>query len=109
MGLCTAPGSNRWPKGLCDTAGVVSLSRRLRRIEEPRMAAASLGVALLVVLAAYAYAVAIGPAVGGGIVAGGAPVGRGGAGRLYAWGAGTRAPSPVAAKPMGSPHPIRVY
>src|SRR2546426_846878 len=67
MGLCTAPGSNRWPKGLCDTAGVVSLSRRLRIIEEPRMAATSLGVALLVVLAAYAYAVATGPAVVGGV------------------------------------------
>jgi len=57
------------------------------------MAAASLGVALLVVLAAYAYAVATGPAVVGGIVAAVALVGIAGTGLLYAWRAVTGASS----------------
>ena len=57
------------------------------------MAAAYLGVALLVVLAAYAYAVATGPAVVGGIVAAVALVGMAGTGLLYAWRAVTGASS----------------
>ena len=93
MGLCIAPGWNRWRKGVCDTAGVASLSRRLRRIEEPRLAAIFLGAALLVVLAAYGYAVAIGPVATGGIVSAAALVGIAGTGLLYAWRAVTGASS----------------
>jgi len=57
------------------------------------MAATSLGVALLVVLAAYAYAVATGPAVVGGVVTAVALVGIAGTGLLYAWRAVTGASS----------------
>ena len=57
------------------------------------MAAAGLGVALLIVLAAYGYAVAIGPSVIGGIVSAAAVVGIAGTGLLYAWRAVTGASS----------------
>ena len=56
MAGCTASGSSRWHNSLCDTAGVAPLSRRLRRIEEPRLAALGLTVPLLLILAAYGYA-----------------------------------------------------
>ena len=49
------------------------------------MAALCLGVALLVVLASYAYAVAIGPVATGGIVSAAALVAIGGTSLLYAW------------------------
>lgn len=72
---------------------MVSLSRRLRRFEEPRLAAICLAVALLVVLAAYGYAVAIGPVATGGIVSAAALIGMAGTGLLYAWRAVTGASS----------------
>src|SRR6266700_4595724 len=92
MGRCTASGSSPWPDSLvCDTALVAPLSRRLRRIEEPRMAAIGLAVVWLVVLAAYGYALAISPTTSGGALAAAAVVGIAATGLLYAWRAVTGA------------------
>lgn len=66
---------------LCDTADV----RRLRRIEEPRMAAAALALPLLVILAAYGYALISVAATPGGVAAAAGLVGIAGTGLLYAW------------------------
>ena len=57
------------------------------------MAAAGLGVAMLVVLGAYAFALTISPAVVAGIVSAAALVGIAGTGLLYAWRAVTGASS----------------
>ena len=57
------------------------------------MAAVGLGVALLVVLGAYAYALTISPAVVAGIVSAAALIGIAGTGLLYAWRAVTGASS----------------
>ncbi|HEX9561390.1 MAG TPA: hypothetical protein VGA76_09165 [Candidatus Dormibacteraeota bacterium] len=70
---------------------MASLSKRLRRIEEPRIAAVSLAVPLLAVLAAYGYALTVSPVTTGGLLSAAALVGIGGTGLLYAWRAVTGA------------------
>ena len=69
----------------CDTAGMATLSRALRRWDPIRVAAAGLAQALLLVLAAYGYAaVTVQPTLGA-AVAVVALVGIAGSGLLYAW------------------------
>ena len=70
---------------------VAPFSRRLRRIEAPRLAAIGLTVALLAIFVAYGYALTAGPASAAGVVAAAALVGIAGIGLLYAWRAVTGA------------------
>jgi hypothetical protein len=86
--ILAAPGPN---SPLCDTAGVAPLSRRLRRIEEPRMAAIGLAVAMVALLAAYGYALTATAVTADGVVAAAVLVGIAGTGLLYAWRAVTGA------------------
>ena len=67
--------------------------RRLRRIDEPRLAAAALALPLLVLLAAYGYALTSVDPTPGGVTAAAALVGIAGTGLLYAWRAVTGASS----------------
>ena len=67
--------------------------RRLRRIDEPRLAAAALALPLLVILAAYGYALTSVNPTPGGVTAAAALVGIAGTGLLYAWRAVTGASS----------------
>ena len=59
--------------------------RRLRRFDEPRIAAAALVVPLIVILAAYAYALTSVDPTPGGVTAAAGLVGIAGTGLLYAW------------------------
>jgi hypothetical protein len=61
------------------------LSRALRRWDPLRVAAAALGVACLLLLAAYGYGVATAQATVEGVIAAAALVGIAGSGLLYAW------------------------
>lgn len=72
-------------------AGVAPITRRLRRIEEPRMAGAFLAVALLALLAAYGYALTTSTPMAAAAAAAVGLVGMAGAGLLYAWRAVTGA------------------
>jgi len=63
----------------------------LRRIEEPRTAAALLAVPLLGILAAYGYALTTVKPTFGGLIAAAGLVGIAGTGLLYAWRAVTGA------------------
>jgi hypothetical protein len=67
------------------------LAKRLRQIDEPRMAAACLAAPWLVVLAAYAYSLTSVQPTPGGLAAAAALVGIAGTGLLYAWRAVTGA------------------
>ncbi len=64
----------------CDTAGMSVLSR-----DPVRVAAATLGLAWLALLAAFAYSASSVTPTTGGLVAAGAAVLIAGAGILYAW------------------------
>jgi hypothetical protein len=70
---------------------VAVFSRRLRRIDEPRVAAAGLAVPLLGILAAYVYPLTNVDATPGGIASAVGLVGIAGTGLLYAWRAVTGA------------------
>ena len=65
----------------------------MRRIEEPRVAAAALALPLLVIIAAYGYALTSVDATPGGVTAAAGLVGIAGTGLLYAWRAVTGASS----------------
>ncbi len=78
-------------ESLCDTAGVAPLTRQLRRIEEPRLAAAGLALAMLGILAAYGYALTTVAPTPGGIAGAAGLVGMAATGLLYAWRAVTGA------------------
>lgn len=78
---------------VCDTAPVAPLSRQLRRIEEPRTAGLGLALAVLVLLAAYGYALTSSTWTAGGIASAAGLVGIAGVGLLYAWRAVTGASS----------------
>ena len=69
----------------CDTAGMATLSRALRRRDLIRVAAASLGLAVVTLLVGYAVAVASSPASPGGVVSALALLAIAGSGLLYAW------------------------
>jgi hypothetical protein len=70
---------------------VAPLDQRLRRVETPRLAAAGLGLAFLLLLAAYAYLLTISAATTSGLLAAGAAVLIAGSGIAYAWRAVTGA------------------
>ncbi|TMD32261.1 MAG: hypothetical protein E6I95_11000 [Chloroflexi bacterium] len=70
---------------------MATLSRRLRRIEEPRLMAMGLAVPLLLILAAYGYALTSVSPTPGGLAAAAGVVGIAGTGLLYAWRAVTGA------------------
>jgi hypothetical protein len=69
----------------CDTAGMATLSRALGRWDPIRVAAIFVGLATLLLLAAYGYAAAIVQPTPGGVAAAAALVGIAGSGLLYAW------------------------
>ena len=91
VGLPGLAGAAGWRRLLakstspCDTAGMATLSRSLRRWDLVRVAAASLGVAVVILLAGYAVAVANSQATPGGIVSVLALLAIVGSGLLYAW------------------------
>jgi len=64
---------------------MATLSRALRRRDLIRVAAASLGIAVLTLLVAYGVAVASSQATPGGVVSALALVAIAGSGLLYAW------------------------
>jgi energy-converting hydrogenase Eha subunit G len=64
---------------------MATLSRALRRQDLTRVAAASLGVAVLTLLVGYGVAVASSQATPGGVVSALALVAIAGSGLLYAW------------------------
>jgi len=69
----------------CDTAGMATLSRALRRWDPIRVAAAVLSLAILLLLAAYGYAaVTVQPTLSA-LAPAAALVGIAGSGLLYAW------------------------
>jgi hypothetical protein len=72
---------------------VAPITRRLRRIDEPRMAAAALVLPLVVILAAYGYALTSVDPTPGGLTAAAGLVAIAGTGLLYAWRAVTGASS----------------
>ena len=65
----------------------------MRRIDEPRMAAAAIALPLLAILAAYAFALTSVDPTPGGLTAAAGLVGIVGTGLLYAWRAVTGASS----------------
>jgi hypothetical protein len=69
----------------CDTAGMSTLSRALRRWDPIRVAAGFLGLATVLVLAAYVYAAATVKPTVGAVTAAVALLGIAGSGLLYAW------------------------
>ena len=77
--------SIRGREAVCDTAPVAPLSRQLRRIEEPRMAAGGLTLAVVAMVAAYGYALTTSDWTAGGIAAAAGLIGIAGTGLLYAW------------------------
>jgi hypothetical protein len=62
-----------------------ALSRSLARREPLRVAAATLGPAVVLLLAAYAFGLTASPVTVGGVIAAVALVGIAGSGLLYAW------------------------
>jgi len=72
---------------------VAPITRRLRRIEEPRLAAVALAIPILLMLAAYAFALTSVAPTPGGVTAAAGLVGIAGTGLLYAWRAVTGASS----------------
>jgi hypothetical protein len=62
-----------------------ALSRSLARRDPMRVAAAALGLAVVLLLAAYAFGLTASPVRVGGVVAAVALVGIAGSGLLYAW------------------------
>src|SRR5712671_1355951 len=89
--MISTPGAACWRRLLakstspCDTAGMATLSRALRRRDAIRVAAASLGAAVLTLLVGYGVAVASSQATPGGVVSAVALVAIAGSGLLYAW------------------------
>jgi len=89
--ITSIPGAGscrRWlakSMSACDTAGMATLSRALRRWEPIRVAASALGLALVVLLAGYAVGVATSQVTLEGAVAALALLAIGGSGLLYAW------------------------
>src|SRR5256886_9423201 len=69
----------------CDTPGMSTLSRRLRRWHPIRIAAAALGLAWVALFAAFAYAASSVTPDTSSIAAAAAAVAIAGAGFLYAW------------------------
>ena len=90
--MTSIPGADRWRWWLaksmsaCDTAGMATLSRALAgagtRSGLPRL---SLGLAMVLLLAAYVVGVQPSQVTLGGVVAAVALVGIAGSGLLYAW------------------------
>src|ERR1700682_858834 len=89
--MTSTPGAGgmRWwlanSTSACDTAGMPSLSRALRRWDPIRVAAVFLGVATLLLLTAYGYAAATVQPTLGAVTAAVVMVGIAGSGLLYAW------------------------
>ena len=89
--MTSTPGAGgmRWwlanSTSACDTAGMATLSRALRRWDPIRIAAAFLGLAVLLLLAAYGFAATTTNPTPGGIAVAVALVGIAGSGLLYAW------------------------
>jgi hypothetical protein len=69
----------------CDTAGMDALSRSLARWDPVRVAAGVLGLAALLLLAAYGFGLTAAPVTIGGVLAAVALIGIAGSGLLYAW------------------------
>src|SRR5882762_1446291 len=90
--MTSTPGAAGWRRLLaksarpCDTAGMATLSRASRRWDLMRLAAVSLGVAVLTLLLSYAVAVATSSqATSGGVISALALLAIAGSGFLYAW------------------------
>jgi hypothetical protein len=69
----------------CDTAAMAALSRALARWDPARVAAAFLGVAVLLLVAVYGVSLTVSQATPGAVVSVVALVGIAGSGLLYAW------------------------
>ena len=69
----------------CDTARMTALSRALARWDPLRVAAAALGLALLLFVAAYGVSLTVASFTPGAAVSVGALAGIAGSGLLYAW------------------------
>jgi hypothetical protein len=69
----------------CDTAGMAALSRALARWDPLRVAGAALGLAMLLLLAAYGFSLTVAQATSGAVVSAVALVGIAGCGLLYAF------------------------
>ena len=72
-------------RSACDTAGMATLSRALQRWDPIRVAAVSLGLALVILLAGYVVAAAASQPTPGGVVSALALLAIAGSGLLYAW------------------------
>jgi len=89
--MTSMPGAAGWRWWLanstraCDTPGMSVLSRPLRRWQPMRVAAAVLGLAWVMLIAAFAYAASTVTPDTSSIVAAAAGVAIAGAGFLYAW------------------------
>ncbi len=83
------PGSGRKllakSTSACDTARMAALSRALARWDPIRVAAAALGIAVLLLAAAYGFSLTAGAVTLGAVVLAVALVGIAGSGLLYAW------------------------
>ena len=69
----------------CDTAAMAALSRAIARWDPLRVAAIALGLAVLLLVAAYGVALTVSQLTPGAAVAVAALVGIAGSGLLYAW------------------------
>jgi hypothetical protein len=89
--MTSIPGSgwgHRWlanPRSACDTAGMATLSRALQRWDPIRVAAVSLGLALVILLAGYGVAASASQPTLGSVVSALALLAIAGSGLLYAW------------------------
>ena len=89
--ITSIPGAGSWRRWLaksmsaCDTAGMDALSRSLARRDPLRVAAAVLGLSVLLLLAAYGFGLTAAPVTVGGVVAAVALIGIAGYGLLYAF------------------------
>src|SRR5256885_6771935 len=95
--MTSTPGAAGWRKlrpnsANCDTAAMTQLSRWLARYELVRTAAFWLTLALLAMLAAFAFASYYSKPTPGAIAAAAALIALGGAGLTYAWRAGVGGP-----------------
>ena len=85
MAPCTGPGSNLSSKPVCDTPPVAQFERVLRRWDPLRVAVVALGLAVLLMVAAYALDLISAPFTTEGLVAVLALIVVAGCGLLYAW------------------------
>ena len=91
VGITSIPGADccLWwlakSTSACDTAAMTALSRALARWDPARVAAGALGLAVLLLPAAYAVSLGSSNATAGGVISAVGLVGIAGSGLLYAW------------------------